>query len=95
MPKVDRTTPQQIDEQAVRWILRQEEGVLSCAARRRFEAWLKLPGRAQALQQMQELHEQLSQPWRRRRLAMRFAAYDSMAQRFHSELDLSLGRSVI
>lgn len=64
----------QIYEQAARWMLRKEDGPLTHAERRRYEAWMKQPRCAEALKRMEAFSEQMEKPWRRRRLAMRLAA---------------------
>lgn len=73
-PHVDAKELLQINEQAARWMLRREVGPLTRSELRRFEVWSKLPHRADALQRMEAFSERMYQPWRRRRLAMRFAA---------------------
>ncbi|HEY0938740.1 MAG TPA: hypothetical protein VGE08_01465 [Steroidobacter sp.] len=66
----------QIEEQAALWMLLKEEG-LTAAQRRRYEAWLKLPYRAEALRRMEGFNEQVKMPWRRRRLAIRLNPWNN------------------
>lgn len=68
---------QQINEQAALWMLLKEDGPLNCAERRRYEAWLKVPYRAEALRKMEALNDQVKLPWRRRRLAMRMDPWNN------------------
>jgi ferric-dicitrate binding protein FerR (iron transport regulator) len=68
-----------IYEQAALWMIRTEDGPLSRCERRCYEAWLRLPHRAEALERMQAFNEQFEQPWRRRRLSMRLAACSDRA----------------
>jgi len=75
-----RDLQQQIDEEAARWMLRKEAGPLSTAQMRRYEAWSKLPHRAETLQRMEAFADGLKQPWKRRRLQMRFAVRDESAE---------------
>ncbi|WP_414717518.1 FecR/PupR family sigma factor regulator [Steroidobacter sp.] len=68
---VDRKELQQINEQAALWMLRKEEGPLTPAQLRRYQAWCRRPHRAEALRRMEAFNKRLSQPWCRRRLAIR------------------------
>jgi ferric-dicitrate binding protein FerR (iron transport regulator) len=77
--EVDPEELRQIYEQAALWMLRKEEGALTKVERRQYEAWLKLPHRAEALQQMERFSKRLAQPWRRRRIAMRLASCEEPA----------------
>lgn len=65
-PGLDAKERQQIYEQAALWMLRKEDGPLTCAERRRHEAWLKLPHRAEALRRMEAFSARVTRSWRRR-----------------------------
>lgn len=53
-------------EQAALWLLRQKEGELSPATRRRYERWLKLPGHVEAMQLIEQFTQWLNQTRRHR-----------------------------
>jgi ferric-dicitrate binding protein FerR (iron transport regulator) len=76
-PRITSKELQQIHEQAALWMLLKEEGPLSCAKLRRFDAWLKLPYRAEALRKMEALNNHVELPWRRRRLTMRLDPWNN------------------
>ena len=73
-PKIERGELRKIYEQAALWMLLKKEADLTQAEQRRYERWLKLPYRAEALKEMEALSQRLDVPWRRRRLALRLAA---------------------